>query len=317
MRKLFFAGFFNLAILFSAVSAFTQEWGYGVETSSGVLSGNGLFSTYSFSIQGVHDAGFGWSLDYIKGLDVDEWVNGEHYQSSGMAVNSGLLGSVFLGFRLSQYFIPYAGGGLGFKFNDDGALSFGWKVDAGILSWPINRLYVKAGVMYDNIREDLGVSVGVGFKFAKKVTPPAPRPTPAPQPKPTPTPQPTPPPAPPVEQQQAGTVFYQYDGTGYVYLTDNVFYLCTNGRPVGYREGDTIYAFSGKVLGFYANAFIYDIRGNPVGADDPQKLGTDAAARKQASKAPQQDVPAKSPKQSVDKPRLKNGYFGGSLNTVF
>ncbi|GHV88813.1 hypothetical protein AGMMS50267_11730 [Spirochaetia bacterium] len=173
MKKIFFAGFFSLAMLFSAVSAFTQEWGYGLETSSGVLSGDGFFSTYSFSLQGVHDSGYGLSLDYIKGLDVDEWVDGVHHQSSGY---SGLLGSVFLGYNLSKYFIPYAGGGLGFKINGSGDMSFGWKVDAGIISWPTNRLYVKAGAMYDNIREDLGIAVGLGFKFAKNVTPPAPKP---------------------------------------------------------------------------------------------------------------------------------------------
>jgi hypothetical protein len=168
MNKAFFVMFFSLAVLFAAGSAFAQEatiseWGYGLETSSGVTSGNGLFSTYSFSIQGIHDTGLGFSVDYIKGVDPEN--------ESGLAVNSGLLGSLFLGLPLSKFFIPYVGGGLGFNFggmNDD--ISLAWKVDGGVTSWLTRILYVKAGVSYDNIREGLGVSVGVGFKLEKSVS---------------------------------------------------------------------------------------------------------------------------------------------------
>jgi hypothetical protein len=114
-----------------------------------------------------------------------------------------------------------------------------------------------------------------------------------------------------------GIVYYSYNGTGSVYFSENVFYLCSSGRPAGYVEGGTIYDFSGRVLGFYENRFIYDKNGNPVGADDPKRLGTDAAVKRSVSKANKQDVPAKQPKDSVKKPRLKNAYVGGTLQNVF
>jgi hypothetical protein len=140
-----------MVILFATISAFTQEimlaeWGYGLDAGMGVMSGNELPGNYSFSFQGLHDSGLGLSLDYIKGLD--------RADSSGLLVRAGLLGSVFLGIPLSQFFIPYVGGGLGVKFNDlDEDTGFAWKVDGGVAAWLTDILYVKAGVMYDNIRE--------------------------------------------------------------------------------------------------------------------------------------------------------------------
>jgi hypothetical protein len=158
-------------------------------------------------------------------------------------------------------------------------------------------------------------TLGVSYALKKYIpTPPASRPYPV---YPAPTPQYSEPEPPPVVKPQAGTVYYQYNGIGYVYFNESVFYLCANGRPVGYLEGDIIYAFSGKVLGFYAHPFIHDRQGNTIGADDPKKLGTDAAAKRQVSKAAQQDVPVKGPQQFINKPRLKNAYYGGLLSDIF
>jgi hypothetical protein len=80
---------------------------------------------------------------------------------------SGLLGSAILGIPVSQYFVPYVGGGLGIKLGDD--KFFAWKVDGGVASWLSDILYVKTSVSYDNVRKGLGISVGVGFKFEKNV----------------------------------------------------------------------------------------------------------------------------------------------------
>jgi hypothetical protein len=156
-----------VAILLASISAFAQEvtisnWGYGLEVGMGVISGNELPKNYSVSFQGFTDYGLGLSLDFIKGP--------EPANISGLMVNSGLLGSVFLGLPLSNFFIPYVGGGLGFKFNGFDDTGFAWKVDGGVAAWLSNIVYVKAGVMYDNIRKDLGVSVGVGFKLTKTVS---------------------------------------------------------------------------------------------------------------------------------------------------
>jgi hypothetical protein len=154
-------------ILFVAISTFPQEvtissWGYGLEASMGVISGNELPNNYSVSFQGLHDYGSGLSLDFIKGP--------EPANMGGLVVNSGLLGSVFLGLPLSKFFIPYVGGGLGVKFNDIDDIGFAWKVDGGVAAWLSDIVYIKAGAMYDNIRNDLGVSVGVGFKLTKTVS---------------------------------------------------------------------------------------------------------------------------------------------------
>jgi ribosomal protein L19E len=160
--------FWSMAMLFTAIGAFAQEvtissWGYGLEASMGVISGNELPNNYSISFQGLHDYGSGLSLDYIHGPELAN--------SGGLLVNSGFLGSAFLGLPLSKYFIPYVGGGLGVKFNDiDDDIGFAWKVDGGVAAWLSDILYIKAGAMYDNIRKDLGVSVGVGFKLTKTVS---------------------------------------------------------------------------------------------------------------------------------------------------
>jgi hypothetical protein len=101
MKKVGFTGILGLAMLFIAVGTFAQEvtisgWGYGLEASMGVISGNEPSSNCSVSFQGFHDSGAGFSLDYIKGPELAN--------SGGLLVNSGLLGSAFLGLRLSKFF---------------------------------------------------------------------------------------------------------------------------------------------------------------------------------------------------------------------
>jgi hypothetical protein len=155
-----------LAMLFAAAGAFTQEatpdfWCYGIEASLGVTPGDGLLDSYSFSIQGIHDTGLGLSLD---------WIHKEgKYEGHVGTLGTGLLGSAFLGFLIGDFFIPYIGGGLGIEYTGTG-ISFAWKVDAGAAVRPSDVWYVKAGAMYDNVREDLGISVGVGIRLKKTVT---------------------------------------------------------------------------------------------------------------------------------------------------
>jgi hypothetical protein len=137
-------------------------------------------------------------------------------------------------------------------------------------------------------------------KLTKMTTPPPPPPRPKPE---------------PVDNK--GTIYYSYDGEGYVYIDDSVFYRCSTGKPVGYTEGGVIYAFEGDVLGFFEGYFIYDRNGYPKGAPDPKNLGTDAAGKKQVRKAEKQSLPAKGTKTAAAKPRLRNGYFGGVLQDIF
>jgi hypothetical protein len=124
----------------------------------------------------------------------------------------------------------------------------------------------------------------------------------------------TPPPEP---TDNTGVVYYSYDGNGYVYMDNSVFYYCSDGKPVGYVEGGVIYAFNGSGLGFLEGDFIHDPEGKPKGARNPQQLGTDAAQRKPVTKAPKQDVPEKMPKAAVNTPKLRNRFFGGTLSDIF
>lgn len=129
---------------------------------------------------------------------------------------------------------------------------------------------------------------------------------------------PIPDPKPTISIDNAGTPFYSYDGTGYVYMDNSVFYLCSDGKPAGYVEGGVIYAFAGKALGFYDDQkFIYDLKGNPKGALNPKNLGKDAEKPKKVSKAAKQALPTKGAKTPVTKPPLRNGYFGGTLADIF
>jgi hypothetical protein len=120
----------------------------------------------------------------------------------------------------------------------------------------------------------------------------------------------------PVENNE-GTIYYQYDGTGYVYVSESVFYLCSSGKPVGYVENGVIFSFGGSVLGFYERSFIYDKQGYAVGAPDPGSLGTAAGDKKPVNKAYKQGLPEKQTKASVNKPQLRNMYRGGLLSDIF
>ncbi|HEX7074784.1 MAG TPA: hypothetical protein VF226_12140 [Hyphomicrobiaceae bacterium] len=52
--------------------------------------------------------------------------------------------------------------------------------------------------------------------------------------------------------------------TAYLDFSDGlVFYLWT-GEPVAYLDGDSIYGFNGKHLGWYHNGLVYDEDGNVV-----------------------------------------------------
>jgi hypothetical protein len=159
MKKMFLVVFFSMSMLLFDTSVFAQSvmlanWGYGLETSSGVTNENWFYKAYSISIQAIHDRGLGLSLDYIN--NVEE--------------RNGFFFSAFWGFRIHKLFIPYAGGGLGFRSgsNDDSPL--GWKVNGGITSWVTDFVYVKTGVSYDNVMNGLGVTVGVGLKLEKPVS---------------------------------------------------------------------------------------------------------------------------------------------------
>jgi hypothetical protein len=138
------------------------------------------------------------------------------------------------------------------------------------------------------------------------------RPAPRPAPQPQPAPPPPPPPAPP-----SGVIYYDYNGTGYVYLSDAVFYHCSDGNPLGYGEGGAIYAFNGRCLGFLEDNFIYDLKGLPKGAVDPISLGLDAQAKKPVTQEAKQSLPAKQSPVPVTKPKLSNTYRGGLLSDVF
>jgi hypothetical protein len=155
-----------------------------------------------------------------------------------------------------------------------------------------------------------GISYFAEFTLAKTTPPPAP-----PPPPPEPLPEPLAPSAEPINN--SGQIYYSYDGTGYVYKADSVFYRCSNGRPLGYVEGDVIYSFAGKALGFVEKSWIYNLKGYPVGAADPKYLGNDAAAKKPVSKAAKQGLPAKQTRTPVNKPKLRDGYFGGVLSDIF
>jgi hypothetical protein len=132
----------------------------------------------------------------------------------------------------------------------------------------------------------------------------------------TPPPDPPPPPPEPEPADNTGVVYYSYDGTGYVYMDNSVFYRCSDGKPLGYVETGVIYAFDGSGLGFLEGSFIHDLEGKPKGARDPKQLGTDAAQRKTVTKASKQDVPEKMSKAAVNKPKLRNRYFGGLLPEI-
>ena len=155
--------FLGLFMLFVTISTFAQEvtkdgWSYGVETSFGLTSG------YSASIQGMVE-------NSITGLSLD-WIHTDTEYSGGvLGGRNGVLGSLFLGVPfIGGIFGPYIGGGLGIGFADENAF-FAWKADAGLSAKLVNDFWhLKAGVMYDNVREGFSITAGVGLKLYKHVT---------------------------------------------------------------------------------------------------------------------------------------------------
>jgi hypothetical protein len=269
---------------------------------------------------------YGWELIGLYpfiGLQMDQFRL-RAFGGAGISVKS----EIDEGLKLNWYGTYAFGGNLDF-FMDPWIFGFGGGMASGGIEefekpYPFARGEIGAGnsdaaikLYYDYNFDDNGFKTGVLIsitlwpKSSSSYTPPDPAPTPPPAP---PRPQPAPPPPP---GDNSGTIYYSYNGTGYVYISENVFYRCSDGHVLGYAEGGTIYAFNGKVLGFYENPFIYDKNGNPVGADDPKRLGTDAAAKRSVAKASKQDLPVKQPKKPVNRPRLKNVFRGDSLQDIF
>ena len=296
-------------------------------------------------------AGTAHGIELFWGLDIDIGIPRNDPYSGfdlGLYPVLGLEGYLSGSFALRSYI--YGGGGLGVSSELEayGTYGFGCNVEAVINSLVLGVGYGGTGATLDaaggspsavlrliaglegggrgetawaikvysdynytfKSRSKVGFLISLYMPFTSKPAPYRPGPTP----KPAPAPQPEPA---PVYVDNEGTVFYSYDGTGYVYLGDGVFYRCSDGAALGYTENGVLYAFDGRHLGFYEDPFIYDRNGNPVGADDPKALGKDASAKKQVSKAGKQYTPVKQPHGTVTKPRLKHGYFDGSLRDVF
>jgi hypothetical protein len=176
--------FFIVMMLYAAFNAFAQEVtispkGYGVEMSGGIPSGEeNFFHSYSASFQSMMPGkgwsldGMSWSLDYIANFkdDTNDYIANFKDDTNGYA---GLLGSLFFGFPIGTVFELYGGGGLGVKFLPYGGyetIEFAWKVDGGVLVWVSDIGYVKAGVMYDSVRENTNISVGLGVRLFKYIT---------------------------------------------------------------------------------------------------------------------------------------------------
>ncbi|MDR2073210.1 MAG: hypothetical protein LBP60_07240 [Spirochaetaceae bacterium] len=150
--------------------------------------------------------------------------------------------------------------------------------------------------------------IGDFVEFTLTKTTPVPTPPPIPQPRPE---------KPEPKYENAGTIYYDYHGTGYVHLDNSVFYLCSSGKPVGYLENGVIYAFTGKVLGFTDNSYIYNRRGDATGCIYSVSLGKDVVKKQISKVAPKQAPPEKMPRAAGDKPRLRNRYYGGLLSDIF
>jgi hypothetical protein len=130
----------------------------GVETSYGLESGYELPGNYSLSLLFAAQTG---ALDWVMAFDL---IQGNYDGPERL----GFLVSMSLGPNIGNVLSLYGGAGVGLKFggNDEGVLGlFAWKLEAGIMVWPFNIAYVKAGAMYDNVRNDMSISVGVGVSF--------------------------------------------------------------------------------------------------------------------------------------------------------
>ena len=52
--------------------------------------------------------------------------------------------------------------------------------------------------------------------------------------------------------------FYDHDGQPIAYTQDRVHIYTFSGDPVAYLDGDSVYSFSGKHLGWFVDGWIRD-----------------------------------------------------------
>lgn len=58
--------------------------------------------------------------------------------------------------------------------------------------------------------------------------------------------------------------FFDRNGQATCYSPDGENLYLWNGEPVGYFEGDKVYSFSGRLLGWIANGWLYDRSNQPA-----------------------------------------------------
>ncbi|GMO20795.1 MAG: hypothetical protein Pg6A_07690 [Termitinemataceae bacterium] len=193
-----FAMFFSLIMLFTDNSAFADEveysggFAFGIEAGLGVV-GNGPLNygvannfdrlmNFSASIQLARISGsLGLSLDWITGNE-QEYISSDGWNSyTANLINSGYCFSLFYEFlKGKSNFTPYLGAGLGFLlWEENGSWateeppfedSLAWKLDAGVFVWLYKSYYIKTGVTYDNVRNGLSVTMGIGLTPHKSIT---------------------------------------------------------------------------------------------------------------------------------------------------
>lgn len=58
--------------------------------------------------------------------------------------------------------------------------------------------------------------------------------------------------------------FYGRDGSPIAYLADGTHLYLWNGKPVAYLADGKVYAFSGAILGWFQDGWIYDLQNRPA-----------------------------------------------------
>ncbi|WP_138106338.1 4-fold beta flower protein [Serratia fonticola] len=73
---------------------------------------------------------------------------------------------------------------------------------------------------------------------------------------------------------------FDSSGTPYAYFDDGVHLFTFSGEPIGYLEGDSIYLYNGRHVGYWANGVIRDSSGDVILFSEHATTGPSRPLRK-------------------------------------
>ncbi len=111
---------------------------------------------------------------------------------------------------------------------------------------------------------------------------------------------------------------YDRHGAAIAYCDDGEHIFDWGGRPSAFFSDDRIYLYSGKIIGWIRNGWIYDLRGNALLFSENSSGGPVRPARRaRPAKGARSARPAKGAKQAASaRPAFQSRWSDASWSTL-